>query len=62
MIITKGTDKGLSFTYLSDNSCIVHCYEFSLNTDLDLDATIDPFIKLLANHNFIYQQSNLSFN
>ncbi|MDR6759844.1 hypothetical protein J2Y38_000023 [Flavobacterium sp. 2755] len=62
IVITEGTDKGLSFTYLSDHSCIVHCYEFSLNTDLDLDTTIDAFIQLLANHNIIYDQPSPSYN
>ncbi|GAA6766810.1 hypothetical protein [Flavobacterium johnsoniae] len=62
MVITKGTDKGLTFTYLSDHSCIIHCYEFSLNTDLDIDTTIDTFIKLLVNHNLIHQQSDSIFN
>nr|WP_199002022.1 hypothetical protein [Flavobacterium sp. ASV13] len=62
IVITKGTDKGLSFTYLSDHSCIIHCYEFSLNTDLNADTTIDAFIQLLVNHNIIYDQSNSSFN
>ncbi|WP_143056000.1 MULTISPECIES: hypothetical protein [unclassified Flavobacterium] len=61
-MITEGMDKGLSFTYLSDHSCIVHCYEFSLNTDLDLDTTIDTFIQLLANHNIIYDQPSPSYN
>ena len=62
MVITKGTDKVLTFTYLSDHSCIIHCYEFSLNTDLDIDTTIDTFIKLLVNHNLIHQQSDSIFN
>ncbi|MNX53831.1 hypothetical protein D3C86_845370 [compost metagenome] len=62
IIITEGTDKGLSFTYLSDHSCIIHCYEFSLNTDLDIDTTIDPFIQLLANHNIIQDQQSTSYN
>lgn len=62
MVITEGTDKGLSFTYLSDHSCIVHCYEFSLNTDLDRNTSIDAFIQLLANHNIIHHQPNQSYN
>lgn len=61
-VITEGTDKGLSFTYHSDHSCIVHCYEFSLNTDLDIDTTIEAFIRLLASHNIIYDQPNPSYN
>lgn len=62
IVITEGTDKGLSFTYLSDHSCIIHCYEFSINTDLDIDTTIDSFIQLLANHNLICNQAAQSYN
>ncbi|WP_306349762.1 hypothetical protein [Flavobacterium sp. '19STA2R22 D10 B1'] len=53
---------GLSFTYFSDHSCIIHCYEFSLNTDLDMDTSIDAFIQLLTNHNMIHHQPNQSYN
>ena len=61
-IITAETDKGLSFTYLSDHSCIVHSYEFSLNTDVDMNTTIDAFIALLASHNRVHYQPNPSCN
>lgn len=53
-MIAAETDKGLSFTYLSDHSCIVHSYEFSLNTDIDINTTIDAFIALLASHNRVH--------
>lgn len=61
MVATE-TDKGVSFTYLSDHSCIVHSYEFSLNTDIDMNTTIDAFIALLASHNRVYYQPNPSYN
>ncbi|MFQ6600622.1 hypothetical protein ACIDC4_07880 [Flavobacterium sp. C3NV] len=56
------TEKGLSFTYLSDHSFIVHSYEFSLNTDIDINTTIDAFIALLASHNRVHYQPNPSYN
>jgi hypothetical protein len=62
IVISDGIDKGLSFTYLSDHSYVIHRYEFSLNTDLDPDTTIDAFIQLLANHNIIYDQPGPSYN
>jgi hypothetical protein len=61
MVATE-TDKGVSFTYLSDHSCIVHSYEFSLNTDIDTNTTIDAFIVLLASHNRVHYQPNPSYN
>lgn len=61
MFITE-TDKALSFTYLSDHSCMVHCYEFSLNTAIDMNTTIDAFIELLTNHNKVHYQPNASYN
>lgn len=56
------TDQALSFTYLSDHSCIIHSYEFSLNTEIDMNTTIDAFIELLANHNKVHYQPNSSYN
>lgn len=53
-MIAAEIEKGLSFTYLSDHSCIVHSYEFSLNTDIDMNTTIDAFIALLASHNRVH--------
>jgi len=61
MVATE-TDKGVSFTYLSDHSCIVHSYEFSLNTDIDMNTTINAFIALLASHNRVHYQPNPSYN
>ena len=61
-IISTETDKALTFTYLSDHSCIVHCYEFSLNTDIDMNTTIDAFIALLTNENKVHYQPNASYN
>lgn len=61
-MINTETYGGLSFTYLSDHSCIVHNYEFHLNTDIDMNIALDAFIELLANHNRVHYQPNPSYN
>jgi hypothetical protein len=48
IVTTEETDKGLSFTYVSDHRRIIHRYESSSNTDFDADTLIDTFIQLLG--------------
>ena len=62
IVHAEETNQALSFTYLSDHICIIHSYEFGLNTELDIDTTIEAFITLLTNHNRMHYQSNASYN
>ncbi|AWG26388.1 hypothetical protein [Flavobacterium kingsejongi] len=55
-IIMSGTDKGLIFTCMPDNSCDISYDEFSLSIDILSDFSIEAFISILTNHKLIQQE------